>query len=72
MMQNYSFEFVTKYCKQGPHSECHGSWTGLGFIINCTCSCHRKKDKALAQVVDPEASALSITQPPKEVIHDDR
>jgi hypothetical protein len=49
-------------------------WEGLNIQAICNCQCHQSEKKvgALSEVVGPEASALSITQPPKEVIHDDR
>ena len=61
MIQDKSLEFVSKYCKQGPHSKCHGTWMGLGFITSCNCVCHKKSDEALAGVEGPEANAFTIT-----------
>jgi hypothetical protein len=61
MIQNKSLEFVSKYCRQGPHSKCHGAWTGLGFVTNCNCVCHKNIDKALARVEGPKASAFAVT-----------
>jgi hypothetical protein len=68
MTQNNSLEFVTRYCKQGPHSECHGSWTGLGFTMNCNCICHRKK-MGKPEVVGPQDSPLRLNSSSKEADH---
>jgi hypothetical protein len=46
--------------------------TGHRIVCKCKICGHDKEKEELAQVVGPEASALSITRPSKEVIHDDR
>ena len=69
MTQNNSLEFVTRYCKQGPHSECHGSWTGLGFNMNCNCICHRK-NMWQSEVVGPDENAISVNLSSKEAAKD--
>ena len=46
--------------------------TGHRIVCKCKTCGHYKEKEELAQVAGPEASALLITQPPKEVIHDDR
>lgn len=60
-MTSNALEFASRNCKQGLHPECHGTWTGLGFITRCSCLCHKKSDKALAGVVGPEANAVAVT-----------
>jgi hypothetical protein len=60
MMQTKKLEFISSFCKQGSHLQCHGSWTGLGFIINCNCSCHEQKQKAMVESTGPEASTLGV------------
>jgi hypothetical protein len=46
--------------------------TGHCIVCMCKLCGHDKEKEELARVVGPEASALSIIRPPKEVIHDDR
>lgn len=60
-MTSNALEFASRNCKQGLHPECHGTWTGLGFITSCNCVCHKNKDKALAGVEGPEANAFTVT-----------
>jgi hypothetical protein len=64
-----TLEFVSRSCKQGPHSKCHESWTGLGFIMTCNCICHRKNMGQL-EVVGPEDNAISINSSSKEAAKD--
>lgn len=46
--------------------------TGHRIVCKCNICGHNKEKEELARVVGPEASTLSITRPPNEVIHDDR
>jgi hypothetical protein len=35
-----TIEFLSKYCKSNNHINCSRIWTGIGFQVICTCSCH--------------------------------
>ena len=71
MTEGTALEFRSRDCKREEHSQCHRSWTGLGFLATCCCICHRQKQKALVQVVGPGANATKITEPSKDVSKDD-
>jgi hypothetical protein len=64
-----TLEFVSRSCKQGPHSECHESWTGLGFTMTYNCKCHRK-NMGQVEVVGPEDNAISTNSSSKEAAKD--
>ena len=61
MVEVKVLQFCSKSCKIKDHSECYGSWEGLGFLITCYCLCHKQKQEqeALAEVGEPnEESAI--------------
>ena len=39
---SYIIEFQSKDCKQKEHNNCSNNWIGLGFIVTCTCNCHKE------------------------------
>jgi hypothetical protein len=43
-MTNTVIEFVSRQCKTGQHQYCYGKWQGLGFEINCDCTCGHGKN----------------------------
>jgi len=64
-------DFQSRDCKGSMHKKCCGKWQGLGFHIICNCSCHSKKEEALAEVVGPEANAIRRDQSSKDVTLND-
>jgi hypothetical protein len=58
MVEVKLLQFCSKSCKIKEHSECYGSWEGLGFLITCYCLCHKQKQEALAEVGPYEESAI--------------
>ena len=36
-------DFLSRDCRINLHKSCHGKWCGLGFKVNCFCTCHNKK-----------------------------
>jgi hypothetical protein len=53
MVKEKVLQFCSKSCKIKEHSECYGSWEGIGFLITCYCLCHNQKQEELAGVGEP-------------------
>ena len=60
MVKEKVLQFCSKSCKIKEHSECYGSWEGIGFLITCYCLCHTQKQEqeALAELGPYEESAI--------------
>ena len=54
-----SLGFLSKDCKTNNHTSCSGSWVGLGFQINCECTCHEKKFNVADGFEGPDSAASS-------------
>jgi hypothetical protein len=59
MNDNTVLQFTSKDCKNNVHSNCHSSWTGLGFNIICSCICHGQKSAA-SLIKNKTCTGLSI------------
>jgi hypothetical protein len=60
-MTNTVINFVSRECKTGLHKSCRGRWEGLGFEINCDCTCsHEKNYPALKLVEGPFANVTEL------------
>lgn len=42
---DFVIEFQSIYCKKKEHNDCSNKWTGMGFIVTCTCNCHKEIDE---------------------------
>jgi hypothetical protein len=64
MMTDTVIEFVSRQCKTGQHQNCYGKWQGLGFEINCDCTCgHMKNYWALEEDDKNDKQTLRNTKP---------
>ena len=53
----FILEFQSKYCKKKEHNNCSNRWKGLGFVVTCTCNCHKEGDKKNIALDGPSKSS---------------
>jgi hypothetical protein len=68
-MTDALIEFLSRQCKTGEHQNCCGKWQGLGFEINCDCTCghsknywalEKKDDKQIQRRIKPQQTEIRV------------